>query len=153
MREIIINILIFVLFINLVMIIFPEGKTGKYCRIVIKLFLFIYIFNSLVLKAAISLDDFFDFDFKNTENQISNDNFIREINLSESEKDFLALINEDLFEGEEVIKDIKLIFAEEMKLTVKVYINKSLDIKEQDDLKASISNIFKVNSENVEITF
>lgn len=153
MREIIINILIFVLFINLVMIIFPEGKTGKYCRIVIKLFLFIYIFNSLVLKAAISLDDFFDFDFNNTENQSSNENYKREIKLSESEKSFIALVNQDLFEGEEVIKDIILIFAEEMELTVKVYINKTLDLNEQDNLKANISNIFKVNSENVEITF
>jgi hypothetical protein len=135
------------------MIIFPEGKTGKYCRIVIKLFLFIYIFNSLVLKAAISLDDFFDFDFSNTENQVSNENYQREIKLSESEESFIALINENLYEGEGVIKDIILIFAEEMKLTVKVYINKSLDIDEQDDLKASISDIFNVNRENVEITF
>lgn len=153
MKEIIINILIFVLFINLVMIIFPEGKTGKYCRIVIKLFLFIYIFNSLVLKATISLDDFFDFDFNNTENTSSNENYKREIKLSESEKSFIALINQDLFEGEEVIRDISLIFAEEMVLTVKVYINKTLDLNEQDNLKANISNIFKVNSQNVEITF
>lgn len=153
MREIILNILIFILFINLVMIIFPEGKTGKYCRIVIKLFLFIYIFNSLVLKAAISLDDFFDFNFDSMENQLSNKNYEREIRLSESEKSFISLINKDLYEGEEVIKDISLIFADEMKLTVKVYINKTLDMKEQDSLKSNISNIFKVDSENVEITF
>jgi len=135
------------------MIIFPEGKTGKYCRIVIKLFLFIYIFNSLVLKAAISLDDFFDFNFDSMENQLSNKNYEREIRLSESEKSFISLINKDLYEGEEVIKDISLIFADEMKLTVKVYINKTLDMKEQDSLKNNISNIFKVDSENVEITF
>jgi len=135
------------------MIIFPEGKTGKYCRIVIKLFLFIYIFNSLVLKAAISLDDFFDFNFDSMENQLSNKNYEREIRLSESEKSFISLINKDLYEGEEVIKDISLIFADEMKLTVKVYINKTLDMKEQDSLKSNISNIFKVDSENVEITF
>lgn len=153
MNEIIINILIFVLFINLVMIIFPEGKTGKYCRIVIKLFLFIYIFNSLVLKAAISLNDFFDFDFKNTESSLSNDNYKREIKISESEQSFLALINEELFEGEEVIREIILIFDEEMVLTVVVYINKSIDSNEEDSLKASISDIFKVNSENIEITF
>ncbi len=153
MKDIIINILIFILFINLVMIIFPEGKTGKYCRVVIKLFLFIYIFNSLVLKAAISLDDFFDFDFKNTENSISNENYKREIKLSESEQSFLALINKELFEGEEVIKELSLIFDEDIVLTVVVYINKTLSLDEEDNLKSSISNIFKVNIQNIRITF
>lgn len=151
MKDMIINTLIFVLFINLVMIIFPEGKTGKYCKIVIKLFLFIYIFNNLILKATISLDDIFELNFK--ENQLSSNNYEREIRLSESEKSFIAMINNDLYGGEEVIKDISLNFAGEMKLTVKVYINKILDIKEQDSLKNNISSIFNVSSENVEITF
>ena len=66
---------------------------------------------------------------------------------------FLALINEELFEGEEVIKEIILIFDEKMVLTVVVYINKSIDSNEEDSLKASISDVFKVNSENIEITF
>ncbi len=153
MKEIIINTLIFVLFINLVMIIFPEGKTGKYCRIVIKLFLFIYIFNNLVFKATISLDDIFDLNFKNEKNQLSSKGFVREIRLSESEEDFIALINNDLYGGEEVIKDISLNFTDDMKLTVKVYINRVLDIKEQDSLKINISNIFNVSSDNVNITF
>ena len=65
----------------------------------------------------------------------------------------IALINNDLYGGEEVIKDISLNFTDDMKLTVKVYINRVLDIKEQDSLKINISNIFNVSSDNVNITF
>lgn len=135
------------------MIIFPEGKTGKYCKIVIKIFLFIYIFNNLVLKAAISLDDFLDFSFNSMESQESFREYEREIKLSESDKDFIASINENLYMGEEVIRDISILFASEMKLTVKVYINRALDMVEQESLKVNISNIFNVDSENVKITF
>jgi len=149
MREAIINILIFILFINLIMIIFPEGKTQKYCKLIIKLFLFIYIFNSIVLRGTISLDKFLDFSFKGIEPS----SYEREISLVESEKGFITLINKDLYKGEEVIKNIKIIFTNEMELTVTVYLNHSLDLEEQESLKINISNIFNINSENVKITF
>ncbi len=149
MREAIINILIFILFINLIMIIFPEGKTQKYCKLIIKLFLFIYIFNSIVLRGTISLDKFLDFSFKGIELS----SYEREISLVESEKEFITLINKDLYKGEEVIKNIKIIFTNEMELTVTVYLNHSLDLEEQESLKINISNIFNINSESVKITF
>ncbi len=153
MRETIINILIFILFINLIMIIFPEGKTQKYCKLVIKLFLFIYIINSLVLRGTISLDEFLDFSFRSIDNSGYAENYEREINLAESEKGFITLINEDLYNGEEVIKNITLIFTDEMELTVRVYLNKALDMEGQEDLKINVSNIFNISSENVKITF
>ena len=149
MRETIINVLIFILFINIIMIIFPEGKTQKYCRLVIKLFLFIYIINSIVLRGTISLDKFLDFNLQGVKSQ----DFEREINLAESEKNFIELINKDLYEGEEVIKNIKIIFTEDMELTVTVYLNQTLDLNEQEVLKISISDIFNIDSENVKITF
>lgn len=149
MREAIINILIFILFINLVMIIFPEGKTQKYCKLVIKLFLFIYIINSVVLKGTISLDKFLDFSF----NSIESSSYEREISLVESEKEFITLINNDLYKGEEVIKNIKIAFTNEMELTVTVYLNKPLDIAAQENLKINISDIFNINNENVKIHF
>ena len=125
MRETIINILIFILFINLIMIIFPEGKTQKYCKLVIKLFLFIYIINSIVLNGTISLDKFLDFSL----NSIESSNYEREISLVESEKEFITLINKDLYGGEEVIKNIKIAFTNEIELTVTVYLNKPLDLE------------------------
>ena len=149
MRETIVNILIFILFINLIMIIFPEGKTQKYCKLVIKLFLFIYIINSIVFKSTISLDKFLDFSFKGIESS----NYEREISLVESEKEFIKLINKDLYKGEEVIKNIKIVFTNDMELTVTVYLNQSLDLEEQENLKINISNIFNITSENVKITF
>ena len=149
MKQIIINILIFILFFNLIMIIFPEGKTQKYCKLVIKLFLFIYIINSVVLRGAISLDNFLDFSFT-TKNSSQ---YQREIDLVESKMEFIKLINDDLYNGEEVIKNIKIVFTNEMELTVTVFLNCSLNLEEQESLKINISNIFNINSENVKITF
>ena len=149
MRETIVNILIFILFINLIMIIFPEGKTQKYCKLVIKLFLFIYIINSIVLRGTISLDRFLDFSFRSIESS----KYEREIDLVESQKEFITLINNDLYKGEEVIKNIKLAFTNEMQLTVTVFLNQSLDLEDQENLKINISNIFNTNSENVEIDY
>jgi len=149
MKENIVNILIFILFFNLIMIIFPEGKTQKYCKLVIKLFLFIYIINSVVLRGAISLDEFLNFNFISE----SSSKYQREIDLVESEKEFIKLINDNLYSGEEVIKNIKIIFTNEMDLEVTVYLNRSMNLDEQENLRLSISNIFNINNENVKITF
>ncbi|QSX06821.1 hypothetical protein JYG23_05060 [Sedimentibacter sp. zth1] len=149
MKETIINILIFVLFFNLIMIIFPEGKTQKYCKLVIKLFLFIYILNSIVLKGAVSLDDIININVLSDEAS----QYTREFNLNESNEKFIELINNDLYNGREVIQNIKVDFTVDMQLTVNVYLNKSLSVNEEEYLKLNIAKIFNINSENVKITF
>lgn len=149
MRETIINVLIFILFFNLLLIIFPEGKTQKYCKLVLKLFLFIYIINSMVFKGMVCLDDLIDF-------KIMNENasgYEREISLMESENDFIKLINEDLCNGEEVIKNIKVGFSKDMDVNITVILKRSLSFEEQDKLEVNIANIFNIDVNNVKITF
>lgn len=147
MKEIIINILFFVLFFNLIVIIFPEGKTQKYCKLVIKLFLFIYILNSIVLKNAVSLDNLLDFSF-----QEEYENYEREMNLSETNTEFIEALNNEMYSGREVIENITVNFSENMKLSVYVKINDNLSSNDIEFLKTKIAKIFNTTAENIIIT-
>lgn len=149
MKEALLNILIFIMFFNLIVIVFPEGKTQKYCKLVIKLFLFIYIFNIVLLKGSISLDNLLDIDLP----AYNSTKYKREVNFLETHENFIRSINRDIFDDKEVIKNIIVKFTNDMKLDMKVYIYDYLTYEERELLLKSVSKIFNTDVENIEITF
>lgn len=149
MKEALLNILIFIMFFNLIVIVFPEGKTQKYCKLVIKLFLFIYIFNIVLLKGSISLDNLLDIDFP----VYNNTKYQREVNFLETHANFIRSINRDVFDDKEVIKNIIVKFTNDMKLDLTIYIHDYLTFEERELLLKSVSKIFNTEIKNIEITF
>ncbi|MDD4089581.1 MAG: hypothetical protein PHP29_07820, partial [Tissierellia bacterium] len=55
MKTTIVNTLILILIFNLIMIIFPEGKTQKFCRISIKLLIIIFILDNIFLNGRMNV--------------------------------------------------------------------------------------------------
>ena len=145
MKNTIINILIFILMFNLIMIIFPEGKTQKYCKLTIKVFIIIYIINNLFFKGSIMLDEFINNIPGNTYN------YEREINIQNIDRAFIENINNNNFEGEEVIKDITINFTDDLNIKAIITLNKFLDNDEIDNLKSDIAKIFKISTDDIEI--
>ena len=145
MKNTIINILIFILVFNIMMIIFPEGKTQKYCKLIIKIFIIIYIINNIFFKGIFVLDDIV--------NSIPKEDYSyqREINIKNVNKEFIDLFNKNNYEEEEVIKDIVLNFTDDMNIKAVVTINKYLSYEEITKLKATLAEIFKINTQNIEV--
>lgn len=145
MKNIIINILIFILIFNVMMIIFPEGKTQKYCKLIVKIYIIIYIINNIFFKGIIVIDDFM--------NNIPEDNssYERQINIKNVDREFIDLINKNNFNKEEVIKDIVLNFTEDMNIKAKVTLNKFLNDDEINKLKIDIAKTFNISEYNIEI--
>lgn len=145
MKNTIINILIFILVFNIMMIIFPEGKTQKYCKLIIKIFIIIYIINNIFFKGIFVLDDIV--------NSIPKEDYSyqREINIKNVNKEFIDLFNKNNYEEEEVIKDIVLNFTDDMNIKAVVTINKYLSYEEIAKLKATLAEIFKINTQNIEV--
>ncbi|WP_019227078.1 hypothetical protein [Sedimentibacter sp. B4] len=112
MKSTIVNILVLILMFNLIMIIFPEGKTQKFCRISLKLFIMIYILDNIFLNGSINLNllDMPD---------ISPD-YQREMSIQNIDPEFIEKLNQDFYEGEEVIKNIELNFTGNMDIDVLV---------------------------------
>lgn len=145
MKNTIINILIFILMFNLIMIIFPEGKTQKYCKLTIKIFIIIYIINNIFFKGSIMFDEFMKSMPENTYT------YEREINIKNVDDELINSINEDIFMGEDVIKNIVINFTDELNIKAIITTNKFLDNDEINNLKSDIAKIFKIDTENVEI--
>lgn len=145
MKNTIINILIFILMFNLIMIIFPEGKTQKYCKLTIKIFIIIYIINNIFFKGSIMFDEFLKSMPENTYT------YEREINIKNVDDELINSINEDIFMGEDVIKNIVINFTDELNIKAIITTNKFLDNDEINNLKSDIAIIFKIDTENVEI--
>ncbi len=145
MKNTIINILIFILMFNLIMIIFPEGKTQKYCKLTIKIFIIIYIINNIFFKGSIMFDEF----IKNIpENTYT---YEREINIQNVDDELINSINDDIFNGEDVIKNIVINFTDELNIKAIITVNKFLDNNEINNLKSDIAKIFKIDTDDVEI--
>jgi len=145
MKNTIINILIFILLFNVMMIIFPEGKTQKYCKLTVKIFIIIYIINNIFFKANIVVDEFMSNIPQNTYS------YEREINIQNADREFIKAINKNNYEGEEVIKDIVLNFTDDLNIKAVITLNKYLDNDATNKLKSDLAEIFKINSENIEI--
>ncbi len=144
MKSIIVNILILILMFNIIMIIFPEGKTQKFCRITIKIFIMIYILDNIFLNGSIDLKVLGDIPSIDS-------SYEREVSIGSIDRNFIELINVNLFDGEDVVKNITLNFTENMDVKAMVSLNKFISNEEVVRLKAHISEICKVSSDNVEI--
>ena len=144
MKSIIVNILILILMFNIIMIIFPEGKTQKFCRITIKIFIMIYILDNIFLNGSIDLKMLGDIPSIDS-------SYEREVSIGGIDRNFIELINVNLFDGEDVVKNITLNFTENMDVKAVVSLNKFISNEEVVRLKAHISEICKVSSDNVEI--
>ncbi len=144
MKSIIVNILILILMFNIIMIIFPEGKTQKFCRITIKIFIMIYILDNIFLNGSIELKVLGDIPSIDS-------SYEREVSIGGIDRNFIELINVNLFDGEDVVKNITLNFTENMDVKAVVSLNKFISNEEVVRLKAHISEICKVSSDNVEI--
>jgi len=126
------------------MIIFPEGKTQKFCRITIKIFIMIYILDNIFLNGSIDLKVLGDIPSIDS-------SYEREVSIGGIDRNFIELINVNLFDGEDVVKNITLNFTENMDVKAVVSLNKFISNEEVVRLKAHISEICKVSSDNVEI--
>lgn len=142
MKTTIVNTLVLILIFNLIMIIFPEGKTQKFCRISIKLLIMIFILDNIFLSGSLNMSLF----------KISHvPAYQREVNVSSISPEIIDSINKDNFQDQEVVSSIALSFTENMEMTAKVYINRMVGNDEINKLKANIAEIFQLNSDNIEI--
>jgi hypothetical protein len=142
MKTTIVNTLILILIFNLIMIIFPEGKTQKFCRISIKLLIIIFILDNIFLNGRmnVSLPVIADATA-----------YQREVNVKSISPEIIDTINIENFQGEEVVSNITLSFTEDMEITAIVYLRKMIGNEELDKLKSNIAEIFQLNSDNIDI--
>lgn len=142
MKTTIVNTLILILIFNLIMIIFPEGKTQKFCRISIKLLIIIFILDNIFLNGRmnVSLPVIADAPA-----------YQREVNVKSISPEIIDTINKENFQGEEVVSNITLSFTEDMEITAAVGLRKMIGNEELDKLKLNIAEIFQLNSDNIDI--
>src|SRR5690554_5137378 len=99
MKTTIVNTLILILIFNLIMIIFPEGKTQKFCRISIKILIMIFILDNIFLSGSLNLNLLKTSDVPA---------YQREVNVSSISPEIIDSINAANFQGEEVVSNITL---------------------------------------------
>lgn len=129
---------------NIIMIIFPEGKTQKFCRITIKIFIMIYILDNIFLNGSIDLNILKDI-------PLYDSSYEREVSINSIDQNFIDSINEDQFKGDDVVKNITLNFTEDMDIKAVVTLNKLLSMDEINRLKTDIAEIFQISSDNIYI--
>ena len=144
MKDIIVNTLILILMFNIIMIIFPEGKTQKFCRITIKIFIMIYILNNIFLNGSIDFNSIVDI-------PVNDSAYEREVSVGNIDRDFIDSINENLFEGSAVVKNITLNFTENMDVKAVVELNKLLNMDEIDTLKTNLAEMLNIGSDDISI--
>lgn len=142
MKTTIVNTLVLILIFNLIMIIFPEGKTQKFCRISIKLLIMIFILDNIFLSGSLNMSLFKISDIPA---------YQREVNVSSISPEIIDSINKENFQDQEVVTSMALSFNEDMEMTAKVYLNRMVGNDEINKLKANIAEIFQLNSDNIEI--
>jgi len=139
MKTTIVNTLILILIFNLIMIIFPEGKTQKFCRISIKLLIMIFILDNIFLSGSLNINL-----LKATDVPV----YQREIRVNSPE--IIDSINEANFEGEDVVSNITLSFTEDMEISAIVNLRRLPVNDEINKLKENIAEIFQLNSDNID---
>ena len=139
MKTTIVNTLILILIFNLIMIIFPEGKTQKFCRISIKLLIMIFILDNIFLSGSLNINL-----LKAADVPV----YQREIKVNSPE--VIDFINETNFPGEEVVSNITLSFNEDMEISARVNLRRLPANDEINKLKENIAEIFQLNSDNID---
>ncbi|HOW22033.1 MAG TPA: hypothetical protein PLV23_00235 [Sedimentibacter sp.] len=140
MKETIVNTIVLILIFNLIMIVFPDGKTQKFCRISIKLLIMIFILDNIFLKGSLNVNF-----LESTEAPA----YEREVNLNSPE--IIDFLNKEIFGGEELVSDIILSFNKEMEVSASIYIRRMLGNDETHMLKASLAEILQVKRDNIQI--
>lgn len=139
MKTTIVNTLILILIFNLIMIIFPEGKTQKFCRISIKLLIMIFILDNIFLSGSLNINL-----LKAADVPV----YQREISVNSPE--IINSINKEIFGGEEVVSNITLSFTEDMEISAKVNLRRLPENDEFNKMKENIAEIFQLNSDNID---
>ena len=139
MKTTIVNTLILILIFNLIMIIFPEGKTQKFCRISIKLLIMIFILDNIFLSGSLNINL-----LKAADVPV----YQREIRVNSPE--VIDSINKTNFPGEEVVSNITLSFNEDMEISARVNLRRLPANDEINKLKENIAEIFQLNSDNID---
>ena len=142
MKTTIVNTLVLILIFNLIMIIFPEGKTQKFCRISIKLLIIIFVIDNIFLNGSMNAN------FQGTADVPA---YQREVSISGISPEIIDTMNKENFQGEEVISTIILKFTEDMEISAIVYVRKMIGNDESNKLKSNIAEIFQLDSDNIEI--
>ncbi|MBP1925427.1 hypothetical protein J2Z76_001286 [Sedimentibacter acidaminivorans] len=75
----------------------------------------------------------------------------REINIKNIDDKLINSINDDIFKGEDVIKNIVINFTDELNIKAIITVDKFLDNDEINNLKSDIAKIFEIDTGNVEI--
>ena len=144
MKTTIINTLILILIFNLIMIIFPEGKTQKFCRISIKILIMIFILDNIFLSGSLNLNLLKSSDVPAYE---------REVNVNSISPDIIDSINSANFQGEEVVSNITLSFTNEMEISAVISLRRMMENDEMNKLKTNIAEIFQLSSDNIKFKY
>jgi len=75
----------------------------------------------------------------------------REINIQNIDRAFIEDINNNNFEGEDVIKNITINFTDNLNIKAIITLNKFLENDEIVNLKSDIAEIFKISIDDIEI--
>lgn len=143
MKTTIVNTLILILIFNLIMIIFPEGKTQKFCRISIKILIMIFILDNIFLSGSLNL---------NLLKSSSVPVYERQVSLKNISPDIIGSINETNFQGEEVVYNITLSFTNDMEISSLISLRRMPGNDDIKKLKTNIAEIFQLNSDNIKFT-
>ena len=142
MKITIINTLVLIMIFNLIMLIFPEGKTQKFCSISIKTLIMIFILDNIILNGSIDLD------ILNPKDTIV---YEREINVSALSQDMVDSVNNMLGRGE-TVKDIILCFTDSMDMKANVVLYDTYGV-DTDELRVIIAEIFNLNDDNIDFLY
>ncbi len=142
MKITIVNTLLLILIFNLIMIIFPEGKTQKFCRISIKLLIIIFVLDNIFLNGSMNV---------NLPEMTQAPAYEREVNINSISPEIIDTINKENFQGEEVISNISLSFSKDMEMSAYVYVKRMLGNDEINKLKLNIAEIFQLKTDNIDI--
>ncbi len=142
MKITIVNTLLLILIFNLIMIIFPEGKTQKFCRISIKLLIIIFVLDNIFLNGSMNV---------NLPERTQAPSYEREVNINSISPEIIDTINNENFQGEEVISNISLSFTKDMEMSAYVYVKRILGSDEINKLKLNIAEIFQLKTDNIDI--
>lgn len=140
MKTTLVNTLVLILIFNLIMIVFPEGKTQKFCRISIKILIMIFILDNIFLSGSLNL---------NLLKAEPAPAYEREVNVKSISPQILASINASHFQDEEVVSNISLTFSSSMEMTARVYLTRMLDDDALNKLKINLAEIFQLDPDKV----
>lgn len=147
MKEIIINILILIICVNLIILIFPEGKTQKYCKLVIRIYIVVYLFSSIIKSFDFNINEILDSKEFNTDMT----EFERNLNIDINDKEIIDLIESKAFNNKVNVLEVIANYDNDFKITIKI--NKRLD---KDELSYGVNeaaNILEINSKNINILY